>query len=198
MRWLFPRFPVRRLPSMGLTALLGAVVAAGYGAVHDQLSFALSPEYFTRFKFRQFAWANVGLPPRLYASEVGALATAGVGLAAGWLLARAGLAELPPTDRRRATVRAFAVVAVVAVLGGLIGWVIGAWAATGDLSGWADWQRTLKLTDLPGFVVVAHLHAGGYLGALAGFILAVVYVRRRRKLSQQFAEHSTAPPQTAE
>jgi hypothetical protein len=185
MRWLFPRFPLHRLPIMLLIALMGALIAGLYGAVHDQLSFALSPEYFTKFKFRQFAWADVGWPPRLFASEVGVLACAGVGLASGWLLARAGLAELPPSQRRRATTKSFAVVVVFAAVGGLTGWALGAWAANGDLSGWADWQRTLGLTNLPAFVVVAYLHAGGYLGALVGFILAAVYVRRAMRRFQR-------------
>jgi hypothetical protein len=187
MRWLFPRFPLARLPVMVRTALLGAVIAAGYGAAHDQLSYAISPEYFTRFKFRQFAWANVGWPPRLYASEVGVLATWWVGLVAGWLLARAGLAELPAGERWGKTWRAFGIVFVPAVVGGLIGWGSGVAVAGGDLSGWGEWQRTLELADLPAFVVVAHLHAGGYLGALAGLVLAVVYVRRSLSRSRQSA-----------
>lgn len=178
MRWLFPRFPVARLPAMLGVAALGAACAAVYGAVHDQLSFALSPEYFTKLKFRQFAWADCDLPPRAFASEVGALATWWVGLIAGWFLARAGLVELPAGARQKHTLRAFGIVAVAAPLGGLIGWALGAHAAGGDLSGWDDWQQALDLEDLPAFVVVAYLHAGGYIGALVGLVLALVSVRR--------------------
>ncbi|MGC4007136.1 MAG: hypothetical protein QM811_30015 [Pirellulales bacterium] len=42
----------------------------------------------------------------------------------------------------------------------------------------------MELTDLPAFVIVAYLHAAGYLGALIGLILAIWYVKRRLK-----AEH---------
>jgi hypothetical protein len=176
MQWLYPRFPANRLPSMVRIALLGAAIAAVYGAAHDQLSFALSTEYFTRFKFHQFAWADMGWPPRQFASVVGVLATWWVGLVAGWLLARAGLAELPVRERWAKTFAAFAIVAVVALIGGLIGWVLGV-AAGGDLTGWSEWKQSLGITNLPAFVVVAYLHAGGYLGALAGLVLAIVYVR---------------------
>jgi hypothetical protein len=163
------------------TALLGTAIAAVYGAVHDQISFSIAPEYFTRLKFRQFAWADLGLPPRLFATEVGVLATWWVGLVGGWLLARAGLAELPGGGRRAPTVRAFGIVLGAAGAGGLIGATFGVAESRGDLAGWADWQRALDLRDLPAFVVVAYLHAGGYLGALAGVVLGVVYVRRTRK-----------------
>lgn len=178
MRWLFPKFSLARLPAMLCLAALGAACAATYGAIHDQISFALSPEYFTKLKFRQFAWADCDLPPRAFASEVGALATWWVGLIAGWFLARSGLAEMPAGARRRHALRAFGIVAVAAPLGGFIGWALGAHATNGDLSAWSDWQEVLELEDLSGFVVVAHLHAGGYIGALVGLVLAVVYVRR--------------------
>src|SRR5262245_32181747 len=94
MNLLYPKFPVRRLPTMIGIAMLGAVIAGPYGAVHDQISYAISPEYFTKLKFRQFSYANFGWPPQLFAAEVGFLATWWVGLLAGWFLARAGLAEL--------------------------------------------------------------------------------------------------------
>ena len=179
MNVLYPSFPVRRLPTMALIAFLGAVVAGVYGAVHDQISFAISPEYFTRMKFRQFAWADVGLPPRAFASEVGFLGTWWVGLVAGWFAARAGLAELPRSERGRCTTRCFGIVLATAAVVGLASALVGlAEARSGDLSSWDDVRTLLEVEDVPGFVVVAYLHGGGYLGAALGLILAIVYVRR--------------------
>ncbi|MGC4007135.1 MAG: hypothetical protein QM811_30010 [Pirellulales bacterium] len=106
---LYPRYPLARLPTMLGIAALGAVVAGTYGALHDQISYAISPEYFHRLKFRQFDYADFGWPPRVFASEVGFLATAGVGFCAGWFLARAGLAEIPPPRRQGCVIRAFAI-----------------------------------------------------------------------------------------
>jgi hypothetical protein len=179
MNVLYPNFPAGRLPTMIRVALLGAVVAGAYGTVHDQISYAISPEYFTKMKFRQFHWADVGLPPRAFASEVGFLATWWVGLIAGWFAARAGLAELPPAVRGRCTARCFGIALTITPLVGLAAALLGyAVTQTGDLSAWAEWQFLFGLDDLPGFVIVAYLHWGGYLGALLGLIAAVVYVRR--------------------
>ncbi|WP_254507148.1 hypothetical protein [Anatilimnocola floriformis] len=178
MRWLYPHIPLAHLPAMAKVAAAGALLAAVYGAVHDQVSYTISPEYFTKMKFDQFAWANLGLPPRWYASEIGVLATWWVGLIAGWLLARAGMVELPPRERWPRTWRAFGIVAVVTLLGSVLGYGYGSLIATRDLSAWSRWQRILQLEDLPAFVTVAWLHNGGYLGALGGLILAVIYVRR--------------------
>jgi hypothetical protein len=178
MNWLYPRFPLRHLGHMVRTALVGAAVAGCYGAAHDQVSYAISPEYFTKLKFHQFAYADFGWPPRSFAAVVGFLATWWVGMFAGWIVSRAGLVELPPERRRADTIRAFAIVLTVAAVVGASGVLIGAVRTSGGLSGWYEWQQVLGIEDLRAFAIVAHLHAAGYLGALAGLILAVVYVRR--------------------
>src|SRR3954468_17526608 len=106
--------PLRRFGVMVRITVLGALAAAAYGALHDQISYAISPEYFTKMKFRQFSYANFGWPPRLFAAEVGFLATWWVGLVAGWFLARAGLAEMVATRGRTAIVKPFAIIVTAA------------------------------------------------------------------------------------
>src|SRR5580700_8579924 len=99
MNVFYPTFPAKQFPAMLCIALLGAVVAGMYGALHDQISYSISPEYFTKLKFRQFSYADFGWPHRVFASEVGFLATWWVGLFAGWFLARAGLVEIATPGR---------------------------------------------------------------------------------------------------
>jgi hypothetical protein len=173
----FPRMPAKRWRATVQITLLGALVAGMYGALHDQISFTISPEYFTKMKFLQFAYANFRWPQRLFASEVGFLGTWWVGLIAGWVLTRAGLAELMEMPKRNYLVRAFAIVIGVGATTGLIGALLGVVKVSGDLKSWTEWQRKLALHDLPEFVIVAYLHAAGYLGGLLGLACAVVYVR---------------------
>src|SRR5437773_893001 len=111
----------RRLlwPTLRL-ALLGAAIAGAYGAVHDQVSYTISPEYFTKVKFHQFAYADFGWPPRVFAAEVGFLASSLVGLIAGWLLARLGLAELSLSAGHHVA-KACALLVAVALLTGGVG-----------------------------------------------------------------------------
>ncbi len=178
---LLPKFPLKRFPAMARLALLGAVIAGPYGALHDQISYMLSPEYFTKFKFLQFSWADMGWPDQLYASEVGFLATWWVGLFGGWFLARAGLAEMPDSIRSKSIVKAFAIVFAVAPATGLLGALIGiARTRYADLSIWSEIQQGLDLQDLRAFIIVSYLHTAGYVGALLGLILAIIYVRRTR------------------
>jgi hypothetical protein len=179
MEILFPRIALRRLPAMAGIAIWGAALAGAYGALHDQVSYTISPEYFTKLKFHQFSYANFGWPERVFAAEIGFLASWWVGLIGGWLLARAGLDQLPAARRRTCMVKAFACVAMVAVVLAAGGALVGDAVCRGDaLAGWKETQQALGIRDLPGFVIVACLHSGSYLGGLVGIIAAVVYVRR--------------------
>lgn len=87
-RYLVPRIAFCDLPPMIAATACGGVLAGLYGIVHDQLTYSIGPEYFTKLKFEQFRWANLGLPPRVLVAEIGFLATWWVGAIAAWFLAR--------------------------------------------------------------------------------------------------------------
>jgi hypothetical protein len=182
MELFYPRIKFARLPAMIRVALLGALLAGIYGAAHDQVSYSISAEYFIKLKFQQFGYANFGFPPRVFAAEVGFLASWWVGMIVAWLLARLGLTELPPQKRRTTIVVAFTIVFVCALVAGASGLLLGrAQSRCDDLSSWEPWERVLQLTDLRSFVTVAYLHNASYLGGLVGFIAAAIYVYRRVK-----------------
>jgi hypothetical protein len=175
---LFPRIPLARLPAMLTAALCGAIVAGVYGALHDQISYSISPEYFTKLKFHQFWYADFGWGDRAFAAAVGFLASWWVGLIAAWLLARVGLARAFAERHWLLVFKTFAIVAAVTIVAGAAAAFIGVLRTqNGDLQSWQLWQRSLDLLDLRGFVIVAHLHMGSYVGALLGFLVAAIYVR---------------------
>ena len=178
MNLFYPRFSRAGLVATMRISVVGAIVAGCYGAVHDQVSYTISPEYFSKFKFQQFADANLGWPPQAFAAEVGFLGTWWVGLIAGWFLARAGLVDMPAEDRWKHTARAFAVVLATTLVAGLAGALLGAaMNRGGNHQEWAELEAA-GITDARGFLVVAYLHIAGYIGAVAGVVLAILYVRR--------------------
>ena len=162
------------------TALLGAVVAGCYGALHDQISYSISPEYFTKFKFRQFSYADFGWPPRAFAAEVGFMASWWVGMAVGWFVGRAGLVELPSPLRRVCFLRSVAILLITCLLGGVAGALLGVVVTRRyDSVDIKALKYALSLEDIRGFVVVGFLHAGSYFGAFVGLILAIIYVHKQ-------------------
>ena len=165
-------------------ACLGATIAGLYGVIHDQITYSISAEYFTRLKFIQFRWADIGLPTRAFVAEIGFLATWWVGFIAGWVLARI----MDPVAGTRAmlvlAIRGFIIVM------GFAAAAAGAAFAYGltqnpqpQTSGLASLAAAIGVSDAPAFVRVAYIHNAGYLGGLLGIVTAAMLLRRKVRRS---------------
>jgi hypothetical protein len=182
---LYPKLRLDLLPAMFGYALLGALTAGFYGVLHDQITYSISPEYFTRLKFLQFHYADFGLPPRCLVAEIGFLATWWVGLIAGWFLARMVMPRCP-SDKARANIfRGFGIVLSFGFAGALLAFLYGLLRGPdADYSNWHEFVAARGVVDLPNFVRVAYIHNASYLGGLLGLITALVHLRH---LKQQTA-----------
>lgn len=177
MHLLYPKLRAAWLPAMLGYALLGALIAGLYGVIHDQLTYSISPEYFTRLKFAQFHYADFGLPPRIFVVEIGFLATWWVGFIAGWFLARVSVPAFPPAEARRHCFRTFACMLACAFAASLMGFGLGLLRGPkADYSAWQGFATTHGVLDLPAFVRVAYIHNASYLGGLIGWIIGLLYV----------------------
>jgi len=181
-RLLYPDFPMRELPGMlGLT-LLGAIAGGLYGIFHDQVTFSISPEYFTRLKFDQFRYADPGTgPERLFAGIIGFLASWWVGALTAWILSRVSLFH----ERRIAPfpemIRAFSLVFLTSMLTAVGGWIWGLWRqGTGYDESWIDFMSSLGVEDETAFMTVAYIHNASYLGGVSGSVIALIYLARVR------------------
>jgi hypothetical protein len=192
MDLLYPRLAWRHLPLMLGISAVGALIAGSYGILHDQVTYTLSEEYFTKFKAEQFHWADFGWPRRVYVAEIGFLATWWVGFIAGWFLSRLTVPYLARADAVRRCHVGFAVVFAAALLGGLVGAGLG-WRRMHDvdLGSWNEFSTLYGVKDLPRFVWVGFIHNCSYAGGLTGLIVALAFVRLKRKadLSSNSAPH---------
>lgn len=160
-------------------AVLGALLSGFYGVLHDQITYSISPEYFTRLKFSQFHYADFGLPPRILVAEIGFLATWWVGFISGWLLARIAVPAFPPGIALRHLSRGFLIILTSAFAAASTGYVLGRLRCVNpDFSDWQPFAAARGIMDLPSFVRVAYIHNAGYLGGLMGLIIAILYLRR--------------------
>ena len=173
MNLLYPKFPLNRWPLMLGVAVLGALIAGAYGIIHDQITYSISPEYFTRLKFEQFKWANRGWPTRVFVGEIGFLATWWVGFFAGWFLARVLAPHASPARVVPLALRGFAIVVGCALAFAAAGFLYGLRGPINvNTSEIAAIGALIGAKDLPAFTRVAYIHNAGYLGGLAGTIAA--------------------------
>lgn len=176
----YPKIPAGSLPTMLGYAAAGAVLAGLYGAVHDQVTYSISPEYFTRLKFMQFHYADFGLPVRVFVAEIGFLATWWVGFIAGWFIARISVPGCSRAEASQCCARGFLVVIAFGIGAAVVGYLLGLLHGP-DYSGWERMASRLGVLDLPRFVRVAYIHNASYLGGLVGLVTAIIYLRKRRR-----------------
>jgi hypothetical protein len=171
-RWL--------LIKMLAVAVVGALIAGIYGIAHDQITYSISPEYFSKMKFEQFRSADFGFSDRIFVAEIGFLATWWVGLCSAWFLARMALPVWSPAIALRRVAESFGIMILVAFLAGLSGYLLGG-LDPGTSQFWREICLNAGVIDVPSFVRVGYVHIGGYIGGFVGLVIGLLHLQRYRK-----------------
>lgn len=181
-KYLYPTIGKTELLSTLKFAVLGALIAGFYGVVHDQITYSISHEYFTKLKFNQFAYANFGLGDRVFVGTIGFLATWWIGLFAGWFLARWFIPRSPEKEVKRTVIKGFAIILFSGFSFALIAAVYGLMITPSDnLEGWSGTLKYYGVMDGWSFVRVAYIHNGSYLGGLVGLVVSLFVLGRNRQ-----------------
>ncbi|MEO1618639.1 MAG: hypothetical protein AAFV88_22510 [Planctomycetota bacterium] len=166
-----------RIVLSAVLLVLACLLCGVYGILHNQLSYSISPEYFTAFKFRQFAISPV-MHGRLGAAIVGWEASWWMGMVIGFFLIPFGHLVRTTSGFLRAVLRAYLVVLATAITVGVFAIGLGWLTITPDDS------KPLLIGDRPiqdvaGFLRAGMLHNFSYLGGLLGIVTGVTSIMRR-------------------
>lgn len=166
-----------------LVVVLSIILASCYGILHNQISYTISTEYFTKFKFPQFNFYFMGQnQPRQSASVIGFLSTWWFGLFIGTINGVVGFA-LPSAKMMwkssfGATIRTLGIAIGFSFLGFLVGKFI-----ISNLN--FDWNIPTDLNDLKSFLTAGTMHNFSYLGGIIGLIYGIIYQLKIKKASAQ-------------
>ena len=161
--------------------LIAACLTAGlYGALHNQVSYTVSPDYFHAFKFHQFGIPE-GLQGRVGASIVGWRASWWMGLFIGVPVLLVGLILPGWKVYLSRCLIAFAVVAGTALLVGL-GALLYAYLTISEASLPGYWYPD-QVADKVAFARAGTMHNFSYLGGFLGIVTGSLYliVERMRR-----------------
>ena len=170
-----------------LLILISILVAGAYGILHDQITYTLSEEYYTKFKFPQFELGDwyrkspeVILPnPRLGVAFVGFMASWWVGFIVSCSLGIVGLIHKTAQEMFHITLNAILLNVVFVFIFGVLGFLLGELILS-DMH-FNPWIPD-KVLDRQNFVVVGWIHNFGYLGGLVGLIEGIIYsVKQKNK-----------------
>ena len=159
-----------------LMFFLAMLVAGLYGALHNQISYTFSPEYFTKFKFEQYG-VNWGYEhPRIGAAYVPDISSWWMGKWIFMFLGPVGLIFSSAKQMAIQLSKSFLVVAVVALTTGLLGLLYGVYEVTPqNIGGFMEWVHD-GVVDSVWFVRVGYMHDASYYGAETGLVAGVVYL----------------------
>jgi hypothetical protein len=180
---------MNKLVTLLIIVLIGCLIAGLYGIIHDQVTYTISPEYYTKFKFYQFGLADEGdeaiFPsPRLWVSFVGFMATWWTGIPIAIIL---GLFSL---HRERKfmidlALKGFLVTITTAFLTGMYGLYEGfTYLANQPKENFGRWFIPENLVDFKNFIAVGAMHNHSYLGGLYGLFFGIAYIGWRKRMKK--------------
>jgi hypothetical protein len=156
--------------------LFAVIFAGAYGMIHDQISYTVSPEYFTKFKFRQFGIADMNLPDRARVSIVGFLASWWMGIPIGLLVGACGFIHPGHWRMLKISLWSFLIVIVLTFLFGICGLLYG-WLQTRNinLANYQGWFIPNDVVDLRRFLCAGYMHNASYLGGTLSIFVACLF-----------------------
>jgi hypothetical protein len=160
-----------------------------YGILHNQISYTVSPEYFTKFKFLTFDLVDVDLPERVRASIVGFYASWWMGMPIGALIALPGFAQRGYKEMFSVSFRAMLLAVGFTLLFGLCGLIYGYYeTASIDLTEYGNWYIPSGAVDLRRFLCAGYMHNSAYIGGTLSIFVGWTYqVFERIKASRPFS-----------
>lgn len=180
---------MRKFAVLSATIFISILLAGIYGILHDQVTYTLAPEYYTKFKFDQF-----GLEPQWFGGQrqtvavIGFLATWWTGMFIGVVLGFTALIYKDHTAMRKALQKAVAVTFCFAVATGVLGFFYGRYVLTKT---GVDWWLPGNLMDRNAYITVGSIHNFSYLGGLLGLVAGVCYLLVQNKQQRQQTRNTT-------
>lgn len=185
---------MRKFTILLLVIGVTVVIAALYGVGHDQITYSISPEYYTRYKFIQFNLADSGAArhmtqPRSAVVLVGIKASWWMGLYIGAVLGLVALSFRNADRMFQSAMQALGLVLLCTVACGFAGWWYG---RDGLVRKGVNWTFPDHLTDKPAFITAGTIHdfsyAGAGIGLVAGIVFLIVKNYRVRKRARREME----------
>jgi hypothetical protein len=170
----------RKFFTLLLLFIIAPIIGGLYGIIHDQFTYTISPEYYTKFKFNMFEIPE-GFPERIRVAMVGWDATWWMGVPIGIILGLTGLIHKDAKTMLYVTLKSFLLVIIIAFLTGLIGLLIGEFSlANKPISTFSDWYIPYGLVDFKNFISVGSMHNFSYLGGAIGLVAGIIYSIRKK------------------
>lgn len=169
-----------------LTIVISIALAGLFGILHDQITYSISQEYYTKFKFYQFGFTDNKVEaifpnPRVIVSKVGFMATWWVGKWIGIILGLTGLIFIDHKKMFSAILNALTITFVTTIVLSFAGFFYGKYQLA--IRG-VNWSLPDNLIEKKRFIIVGSIHNFSYLGGALGLVIGAVYLIWKNKIQK--------------
>lgn len=160
-----------------LAFVIAAILAAGaFGAIHDQISYSVSHEYFTRFKFLQFRLLDPAVPERVRVAQVGFLASWWMGIPLGLASGLLAFIHRDPMRMRKALAWSIPLIVGFTLAVALGGLAYGFRQTESiELSRYVGWFIPDGVEHLRRFLCAGYMHNAAYIGGALSIPVAWLF-----------------------
>jgi len=167
--------------------ILSPIAAGVFGIAHDQFTYTISSEYYSKFKFIQFAIDDeiITTSPRFAVTMIGFYASWWTGIPYGIMI---GLISLIQKNWKRSfwiSIQCIGVTLSITLISGLIGLLYGEVFISEYTT---DLYLPSNVLDKKSFLAVGMMHNFSYLGGFIGLIASIVFQLKAR--ARDIAERS--------
>ena len=154
------------------------VIAAIFGVGHDQVTYSISPEYYTKYKFIQFNLADSGAAqhmtqPRSAVVMVGVKVSWWMGAIIGAILGLVALLFHNADRMFQSAIQALGITLLVVMVSAGIGYLYG--HGTLSVRG-VSWWIPPNVTDRPAFITAGTIHNASYVGGAIGLVAGIIFL----------------------
>lgn len=169
---------MRKFAIFCLIILVAIVIASIYGVGHDQVTYSISPEYYTKYKFIQFNLADSGAAqhmtqPRSAVVMTGVKGTWWMGLMIGVVLGLIAFIFRDADTMFSSVLQALWLVLLIVIVAGVTGGLYGHYVLVRKGVGW--WMPG-NLVDRGAYITVGSIHNFSYVGGIAGLVIGVIFL----------------------
>jgi len=176
---------LKKLPTLILTIALSITIASIYGILHDQFTYTISPEYYTKFKFLMFGLASdpeeTMQHPRLAVALTGIIATWWVGAITGIVFGLVALGHTTTRQMLRTSLKAILLAICTAIVSGFAGLGYGWLTRNNDEIALYYKYEFGTVRDTASFYMVGCMHNFSYLGGAIGMLVGIMYIVKKKK-----------------
>lgn len=176
---------MKKLKLFTFVVICTIIIASCFGILHDQITYSISPEYYTKFKFIQFELVDEGMTlqagQRSAAIVVGIMATWWMGLFIGFIYAGILLFFKEQKNIYRIYFQAVVLTFIITILASIFGYF---YAKIHLLETGVDWFIPEGVIDVNSFICAGSIHNASYIGGVTGCMAGTLYLLIKKKTEQ--------------